>query len=71
MDSEEHEIIPTEDEVEEIEEGGDPHTRGKWEGSNVTPAEVVWLYKSKHIPAGVECRLLADEIELKPNPMKS
>jgi hypothetical protein len=49
MDSEEHKIIPTEDKVGEMEEGGDPHTCGKWEGSNVTPAEVTWLYKSRRI----------------------
>ncbi|KAM0859894.1 hypothetical protein ACQ4PT_046893 [Festuca glaucescens] len=49
-------------------EGGDPYTRGRWEGSNVTPAEVDWMYKSRHILAGVECRLPADEIEPKPKP---
>ncbi|KAM0833813.1 hypothetical protein ACQ4PT_064034 [Festuca glaucescens] len=68
MDLEEHKIVATEDDFEEMEEGVDPYTRGRWEGSNVTPAEVDWLYKSRCIPAGVECRLLADEIEPKPKP---
>jgi hypothetical protein len=68
MGPEEHEIVATEDDFEEMEEGVDPYTRGKWEGSNVTPVEVDWLYKSRRILAGVECRLPADEIEPKPEP---
>jgi hypothetical protein len=69
MDPEEHEIVAAKDKVEEIEEiPGDPHTGGRWEGSNVTPAEVAWMYKSRRIPAGVECRLPAVEIEPKPDP---
>jgi hypothetical protein len=38
MEPEEHEIVATEDDFEEMEEWGDPYTRGKLEGSNVTPA---------------------------------
>jgi hypothetical protein len=68
MDCGERDIIPNEEEIDDIEEGGDAHTRGKWEGSNVTPAEITWLYQSKRIPQEVSHRLMADEIEPKAEP---
>ncbi|KAK1604939.1 hypothetical protein QYE76_028612 [Lolium multiflorum] len=38
-------------------------TRGAWKGSDVTQAEIDWLYQSRRIPAEVSCRLPRDEIE--------
>jgi hypothetical protein len=51
---------------EEFEVGDDVHVRAGWEGSNVKPAEVTWLYKTKRIPPQVAFRLPAGEIEPDP-----
>ncbi|KAK1681354.1 hypothetical protein QYE76_042202 [Lolium multiflorum] len=40
-----------------------PITRGAWKGSDVTRAEIDWLYRSRRIPAQVSCRLPRDELE--------
>ena len=42
-----------EDEAEE-EAGGKP-PRARWEGSEVSSAEIEWLYNSHRIPRVVEC----------------
>jgi hypothetical protein len=41
--------IPLEDDVEDGE-GGDAPVRAAWDGSNVTPVEIAWLYKTRRIP---------------------
>ncbi|KAK1649567.1 hypothetical protein QYE76_067372 [Lolium multiflorum] len=40
-----------------------PITRGAWKGSDVTQAEIDWLYRSRRIPAQVSCRFPRDEVE--------
>jgi hypothetical protein len=39
----------------------DSYTRGAWMGSNVTEAEIDWLYRSRRIPEGVWCRIPGQE----------
>ncbi|KAK1613785.1 hypothetical protein QYE76_019302 [Lolium multiflorum] len=69
MDPEDQDIVAMEVQDEEMEGGADLYTYGRWEGSNITPAEIDWLYKSRRIPVeGVECRLPVDEIKPKPKP---
>ena len=66
MDSEEQEIAVTE-EVEVGPSAAD-YSRGRWDGSDVTEAEIEWLYRSRHIPAGVACRIPKDELMPVPEP---
>lgn len=42
--------------------------RAGWEGSDVSPADIAWLRRSRRIPEEVECRILGDEIVLTPEP---
>jgi hypothetical protein len=37
-------------------------SRGAWEGSDVTAADIEWLRLSRRIPLDVECRLPAGEL---------
>lgn len=39
---------------------------GGWSGSDVTQSEIEWLYRTRRIPAGVECRRHSEGLE--PNP---
>jgi hypothetical protein len=45
-----------------------PATSGRstWEGSDVILSEIDWLMKTQRIPEGVQCRLPAGEVVLKP-----
>jgi hypothetical protein len=45
--------------------GGRPKYVG-WEGSNVHQIEIDWLYKTKHVPTQVSCRLPKGELEPTP-----
>ena len=36
--------------------------RGRWEGSDVTEAEIAWLRRSRRIPDGVACRIPGKEL---------
>jgi hypothetical protein len=44
------------------------NTRGSWRGSDVSQAEIDWLYRSRRIPEEVSCRIPGDEREPVPNP---
>jgi hypothetical protein len=44
------------------------YTRGSWRGSDVSQAEIDWLYRSQRIPEEVFCRIPGSERELAPNP---
>jgi hypothetical protein len=35
--------------------------RSGWEGSEVTPADISWITTMRHVPAGIVCRLPAEE----------
>ena len=39
------------------------YSRGRWEGSDVSEAEIQWLYRSRRIPEGVVCWIPGDERE--------
>ncbi|KAK1613213.1 hypothetical protein QYE76_036886 [Lolium multiflorum] len=39
------------------------YSRGRWEGSDVSQAEIDWLYQSRRIPKSVESRIPGDERE--------
>jgi hypothetical protein len=68
MDTEEQEIV-VQDEVEAGPSAVD-YSRGWWDGSNVTEAEIEWLYRSRRIPEGVTCRIPKDELVPAPEPVK-
>jgi hypothetical protein len=68
MHPEDQDIVVMEEEG--AKGGADPYTRGWWEGSNVTSAEIDWLYRSRRIPKRVACRLPKNEIEPMPEPGK-
>ncbi|KAM0890878.1 hypothetical protein ACQ4PT_026770 [Festuca glaucescens] len=68
-----------EEEVAEMEEeAGNPdqdaglnlaaYTRGAWKGSDVSQAEIDWLYRSRRIPEEVFCRIPGKEREPTPEP---
>jgi hypothetical protein len=44
------------------------YTRGSWRGSDVSQAEIDWLYRSRRIPEEVFCRIPSNEREPAPNP---
>ncbi|KAK1631594.1 hypothetical protein QYE76_005909 [Lolium multiflorum] len=44
------------------------YTRGAWMGSDVTQAEIDWLYRSRRIPEEVFCRIPGEEREPEPQP---
>ncbi|KAM0901262.1 hypothetical protein ACQ4PT_020094 [Festuca glaucescens] len=44
------------------------YTRGAWKGSDVSQAEIDWLYRSRRIPEEVSCRIPGNEREPVPNP---
>ncbi|KAK1613919.1 hypothetical protein QYE76_019439 [Lolium multiflorum] len=44
------------------------YTRGAWMGSDVTQAEIDWLYRSRRIPEDVFCRIPGKEREHAPQP---
>ena len=44
------------------------YSRGRWRGSDVTEAEIDWLYRSRRILEGVTCRIPGDELEPVVNP---
>ncbi|KAK1627151.1 hypothetical protein QYE76_001466 [Lolium multiflorum] len=46
----------------------DSYTRGAWMGSNVTQAEIDWLYRSRRIPEEVWCRIPGKERQPEPQP---
>ncbi|KAK1663736.1 hypothetical protein QYE76_051895 [Lolium multiflorum] len=46
----------------------DSYTRGDWMGSDLTQAEIDWLYRSQRIPEGVFCRIPGNEREPVPRP---
>jgi hypothetical protein len=66
MDSEEQDIVITEE--VEVGPGAADYTRDRWEGSDVTEAEIDWLYQSRRIPAGVACQITKEELVLEPEP---
>jgi hypothetical protein len=68
MDSEEQEqeIVVTE-EVEAGPSAAD-YSRGRWDGSDVTEAEIEWLYRCRCIPEGVACWIPYDELVPAPEP---
>ena len=39
----------------------DSYTRGAWMGSDVTQAEIDWLYRSRRLPEEVWCRIPGEE----------
>jgi hypothetical protein len=59
--------VPIVEEAEEVEEPVPEHDLHVkyvgWEGSNVRPIEIDWLYKTKRIPPQVSCRLPKGELE--------
>ncbi|KAK1695347.1 hypothetical protein QYE76_012044 [Lolium multiflorum] len=63
-----------EKEIDGLEQEAGPssaaYSRGRWRGSDVTEAEIDWLYRSQRIPEGVTCRILGDELEPVLNPGK-
>ncbi|KAK1664370.1 hypothetical protein QYE76_052529 [Lolium multiflorum] len=56
-----------EEEIEGLEEEAGPssaaYSRGRCIGSDVTEAEIEWLYRSRRIPEGVTCRIPEGELE--------
>ncbi|KAM0863702.1 hypothetical protein ACQ4PT_044409 [Festuca glaucescens] len=44
------------------------YTRGAWKGSDVSQAEIDWLYRSRRIPEEVFCRIPGKEREPMPEP---
>ncbi|KAK1652290.1 hypothetical protein QYE76_070095 [Lolium multiflorum] len=44
------------------------YTRGAWRGSDMSQAEIDWLYWSRRIPEEVFCRIPGEEHEPMPNP---
>ena len=44
------------------------YTRGAWKGSDVSQAEIDWLYRSRRIPEEVSCRIPGNEREPAPHP---
>jgi hypothetical protein len=44
------------------------YTRGAWRGSDVSQAEIDWLYRSQKIPEEVSCRIPGGELEPAPQP---
>ncbi|KAK1629626.1 hypothetical protein QYE76_003941 [Lolium multiflorum] len=50
--------------------GSDPsaYSCGAWKGSDVSQAEIDWLYRSRRIPKEVFCWILGNEREPVPNP---
>jgi hypothetical protein len=44
------------------------YTRGAWKGSDVSQAEIDWLYRSRRIPEEVFCRIPGKELEPAPEP---
>ncbi|KAK1614286.1 hypothetical protein QYE76_019803 [Lolium multiflorum] len=46
----------------------DAYTRGAWMGSDVTQAEIDWLYRSRRIPEEVFCRIPGQELKPAPQP---
>jgi hypothetical protein len=66
MDSKEQDIVITEE--VEARPGAADCTRGRWEGSDVTEAEIDWLYRSRRIPACVACQIPKEELLPKPEP---
>ncbi|KAM0901505.1 hypothetical protein ACQ4PT_019952 [Festuca glaucescens] len=56
-----------EEEIDGLEEEAGPssaaYSRGRWRGSDVTEAEIEWLYRSRRIPEGVTCRIPKGELE--------
>jgi hypothetical protein len=61
MDTGEHEGVAT----KEIDTGPNAvdYSRDRWEGSDVSEAEIEWLYRSRRILEGVACRIPRDERE--------
>jgi hypothetical protein len=59
MDSKEQDIVVT----KEIDTGlsAPDYSRGSWDSSDVTDAEIEWLYRSRRIPKDVACRIPRDE----------
>ncbi|KAK1620861.1 hypothetical protein QYE76_026378 [Lolium multiflorum] len=47
----------------------DAYTRGAWMGSDVTQAEIDWLYRSRRIPEEVWYRIPGDERQPMPEPV--
>jgi hypothetical protein len=60
--------VPLEDEVEEVGEAGGAPVRAAWDGSNVKPADINWLYKTRQILPDVSYLLPEGEIEPTPKP---
>ncbi|KAK1653109.1 hypothetical protein QYE76_070914 [Lolium multiflorum] len=46
----------------------DAYMRGAWTGSDVTQAEIDWLYRSRRIPEEVFCRIPGPELKPAPRP---
>jgi hypothetical protein len=60
MDPEEQEIVVTE-EAEAGPSSAD-YSRGRWDDSDVTKAEIDWLYRTRRIPEGVAFRIPGEEL---------
>ena len=59
-------LSESEEGEEEEEEHADETSPGRWEGSEVSAEAINWLYASRRVPPGVECRRPGDEIEPQP-----
>ncbi|KAK1652989.1 hypothetical protein QYE76_070794 [Lolium multiflorum] len=46
----------------------DSYTRGAWMGSDVTQADIDWLYRSRRIPEEVWCRIPGEQHQTEPQP---
>jgi hypothetical protein len=66
MDSKEQDIVVT----KEIDTGPSAadYSLGRWDGSDVTNAEIEWLYRSRRIPKDVACQIPRDERMPVPEP---
>ncbi|KAK1692120.1 hypothetical protein QYE76_008817 [Lolium multiflorum] len=66
-DAMDQEVGGPEEEIDGLEEESGPssaaYSRGHWRGSDVTEAEIKWLYRSRRIPEGVTCRIPKGELE--------
>ncbi|KAK1616991.1 hypothetical protein QYE76_022508 [Lolium multiflorum] len=64
----EEEIVGLEEEASPSSASSMAYSRGRWMVSDVTEAEIQWLYRSRRIPEGVTCRIPKGELEPKVEP---
>ncbi|KAM0921736.1 hypothetical protein ACQ4PT_006674 [Festuca glaucescens] len=70
----EEDLARMQEEASNPDQDADPnlavYTRGGWKGSDVSQAEIDWLYRSRRIPEEVFCRIPDKEREPTPEPGK-